>query len=688
MKNKSFNLLPFSRWLLVLELALIIVTASITYLPNLSQATIYRDDWYYTLDRSIGGPGTFEAMFSIDRPARGPFFEAYYQLFGTEPRPYHLTSFAWRLLAGFAALWLFRQLWPRQRAATFLMTVLFTLYPGYFKWMEGFENQPQIASLCLQVLSTALTVKAVKTASLWQKALWWAGAVISGWAYLALVDFAIGMEAFRLLCVGLAVWQPGTEKKWIGQAGRVLRAWAPALLIAGGYLFWRQVLFTNTRADTDVALQVGLLAQAPLSRGFAWISAFLLSVFNAAVEVWGGPYFREFFGLPPRQLAAALVGVGAAAALVAAGLWIFERRKESGPQPESAGADWQGWAVLAGGLGVTAGVIPVVMANRKVAFEAFSHYALPSSLAAVVFITALIFSLKGKWLRIGVSALLVFLAGITQAGYSSQVIHEEKTIAAFWQQMAWRAPDIQPETTLLVSYPEINYGEDGDAVAGPANFIYFPETTLEIPVRHPLFSLVQMPWTGNDVLLGGREERGYRTHNGIVDYSQMLVISQRGENSCVHVLDSRWPWTAYGERDAIILSGVYSHPERIRADAPSHPVPAVLGPEPEHGWCYYFEKAELAVQTGDWLTAMQLEQEVEQLELRPVDEVEWMPFLQAAASAGEVDRFQQIATRLASSQHNRSQGCRVMRAMQEEGQAFSAEIAGKLDEILCTGLNR
>jgi hypothetical protein len=32
------------------------------------------------------------------------------------------------------------------------------------------------------------------------------------------------------------------------------------------------------------------------------------------------------------------------------------------------------------------------------------------------------------------------------------------------------------------------------------------------------------------------------------------------------------------------------------AQLPEH----IFGPEPEHGWCYYFEKAELARQKGDW----------------------------------------------------------------------------------------
>ena len=68
------TLRKFNRTLMV-EILLILAIAAVTYLPNLSRATIYRDDWYYTMDRLIGGPKIFHEMFSIDRPARGRFLK-------------------------------------------------------------------------------------------------------------------------------------------------------------------------------------------------------------------------------------------------------------------------------------------------------------------------------------------------------------------------------------------------------------------------------------------------------------------------------------------------------------------------------------------------------------------------------------------------------------------------------------
>ena len=286
----------FSRSLLI-PVVLLLVVAALAYLPNLLQATVYRDDWYYVLDRMIGGAGVFQAMFSIDRPARGPFFELYYQLFGVSPLPYHLASFVWRFLGGLAALWLFRQLWPRQPRAAMWMAVFFVLYPGYLRWMEGFENQPRIASLCFEALSFALTLKALRSSGKIPKVLAWIGSILTGWAYLALLDFGIGMELFRLLCVYSYLDGNVDLAGWRKRAVATLRAWAPAALIPLGFLFWRLFIFHNERPQTDVGRQLGVLFSSPLATALAWSTRLVQSVADVLLFSWLTPALQDFFNL-------------------------------------------------------------------------------------------------------------------------------------------------------------------------------------------------------------------------------------------------------------------------------------------------------------------------------------------------------------------------------------------------------
>ena len=284
------------------EIALLLAVAGLTFLPNLLQATIYRDDWYYAMDRLIGGPGVFQAMFSIDRPARGPFFEAYFQLFGVSPLPYHLISFLWRFLGGLAALWLFTLLWPKPRTAPLFMALFFILFPGYLRWMEGFENQPRIASSCLEALSFALTLKAISSARTIPKIAAWTGAIITGWAYIALVDFGMGMEIFRLLCVYIFIGQHGTYESIFKRGVQTVRAWAAAGLVPAGFLFWKLFIFHNERPATDIGRQLGVFIASPLSTGFLWLIHLFQSAADVALLSWVTPALQGFFGQRLRDL--------------------------------------------------------------------------------------------------------------------------------------------------------------------------------------------------------------------------------------------------------------------------------------------------------------------------------------------------------------------------------------------------
>jgi len=672
------------------EILLILVIAGVTYLPNLSQATIYRDDWYYTMDRMIGGSGVFQEMFSIDRPVRGPLFEAYYQLFGIQPFPYHMMSFLWRVAGGLAALWLFRQLWPRQRLATFTMALLFVLYPGYLRWMEGFEDQPRILSSFLEALSIGSTLKAISTTRTIHKVFLWAGSILTGWAYIALVDFAFGMEVFRLLCVFVLVNRDQQTLPFVKRSILAIRTWGIASLIPVGFLFWRLFLFHNERQATDVGLQLSSLLASPLLTGLWWLVRLFQSTINVAILAWGSPLFQNLFEISLFEIMIGIVIAGVAVALLLGGSLIIWKGENDDTDNSDAvpNEKWQSEAIWAGLAGVLAGVLPVIIANRYVSFGGYSHYALPASLASVLVIIGITSLISSHNIRFGVVSVLILLAVLTHYAASLRVLHEEQVIANFWQQVVWRAPGIQAGTTLFVSYPSVNYAEDIDAVAGPANFLYFPEQTNQIPALYQLVALPQMDYTTKDVLGGGNKSYGYRTHVGEIHYDNILVISQSAENACIHVINSQWPRYSENDSDQILLLGQYSKIQRVLTGV-SAPRPAefIFGPGPAHAqaWCYYYQMAELALQEDDWEKIVQIGEKVAQLKLSPNDRIEWAPFLQAYALKGDEKAFKATAIKMDSSPFVRREACRTLLKTQEMGSTFTPQIQSLMDEKVCRG---
>jgi hypothetical protein len=70
------------------------------------------------------------------------------------------------------------------------------------------------------------------------------------------------------------------------------------------------------------------------------------------------------------------------------------------------------------------------------------------------------------------------------------------------------------------------------------------------------------------------------------------------------------------------------------ATAGPAPIRDVFGPEPARSWCYYFQKADLARQLGDWKGILDLEQEAGRLGYSSRFGPEVLPFIEAHARLG------------------------------------------------------
>jgi hypothetical protein len=671
---------------LLIEILLILVISAIAFLPNLTRAGIYRDDWYYVLDRMISGPGVFQEMFSIDRPARGPLFEAYYQLFEIEPLPYHLSSYVWRLSGGLAALYLFKLLWPNQKRAALVMALLFTLFPGYSRLLEGVENQPRILSSFLQTLSIALTLQAIKANRTIPKTLAWAGSILSGWAYIALLDFSIGMEFFRLLCVFLLVSHERQGLPWLNKLWATLHSWALAALIPAVFLFWRLFIFQNERPTTDVGLQLSFLVDAPLRTGLWWLIRLFQSTVNIALLPWAIPAFQGLFGFNEFTIALVVFTAVAAGACLLLAYRLLDKLAPENEEPNPSGIGWQVEAILIGLPGIVIGVLPVIMANRYATLGNYSHYALPASLASAVLAGGLIHAISSRRVRLGVITALVMFSVLSHYSVSLQLIREETVISNFWHQVVWRAPGIQAGTTLVVNYPSVDFGQDVDTVAGPANFLYFPEQTNQIPAIYQLSALEQGEYASKDVLENPEKTYPfrYRTHASVVNYANLLVMTQPTEASCVHVIDSRWPRQNPGESYSILLVGQRSKVERILTDAvPPKPAESIFGPEPAQRWCFYYQKAELALQNDQWEQILALGEEVWAQELRPGDSIEWLPFLQAYAITGDLPHLKSVEKQARRDEFFRKQACQTLHTMHENGYPLQPQVLDEVNRLFC-----
>lgn len=677
---------------------LLLLIAALVFLPHIGALTYYKDDWYYIYDGMVGGAKIFHEMFRIDRPARGYFFEWVYTLFGPNPLPWHLAAFLWRGLAALGAFQIFSLLWKDNRKFNFIAALLFAIYPGYFWWISAIEYQPMIASLAFQVFSILFTLKAISPAqggvpgagarseqsrrdgggSKIRKAAYIIGAILTGWSYIALVDYAIGMEAFRFLAVYLLVKQNEQNAIW-----KTLKAWAWTLVIPLGIVVWRIFFFTNERKATDIGGQLSVFFANPLAVSVDWFFQAYKSLLNLSVLAWINQFPAFVQSMRLRDVA---LGVLLSALVILIVVYAERRIKLSAESKAVDGDQTQTTkeALTLGGLGMVFGILPVVMANRYVDIAGFSHYGLPASLAAAVFMAAMIELISMPRARTIILYAIIGFAALSHFSIASNAATEIKALQNFWRQVSWRVPALRPGATLAIHYPLPGMGDGGLALIEAANVMYFPAPTNQVPVHYPLAGLTLNGENLPGILDGSQvNESGYRSHTYTIDYTNILVMSQPALTSCVHVMNAANPLISEYDPLDVSLAAPHSNIENVIVDSePVSPPESIFGREPERGWCNYFQEADLAAQTLDFERVAALGDEAIALGFSPEDRVEWLPFLKGYAVTGDAESLKQLAKRIVGERTIRLQACE---ALQNIEQPLTDEVRDAVEVNYCKG---
>jgi hypothetical protein len=306
-----------------------------------------------------------------------------------------------------------------------------------------------------------------------------------------------------------------------------------------------------------------------------------------------------------------------------------------------------------GALSVLVTAIPIVVAGREVTFSfQWDRYTAQGILGVALFMTGFAFGFirpPARWFFL--FALLV--SGVITQFHSAVYYRDFWTQTRdIWWQLSWRAPDLQPGTTVIAAPPPGYRFLEEYEVWGPLNIIYNP--------GGPLILSGQVPFDGIEVDLtnGTRETRKMRSVSVPRDYSKPLLITKPTSNSCLHVVNGQRLELPPEEEARISKIAPYSRIDLIRTDAvPLKPSIEVFGQEPEHDWCYYYQKIDLARQTGDWATALKLADEALMLGYSAADRSELLPLIEAYINVGELDKARELAKRIRANRELRVTLC-------------------------------
>jgi hypothetical protein len=635
-------------------LALVLI-AAIAYLPMVSKLGYLNDDWYLMYDGYVGGADFFHNVYSVDRPLRGYLMQAAFSIFGMNPLYYHLSAFVFRVLSGVGLLWICTQLWPRRHVSNLLIAILFLLYPGFLSQLNPIDYQSQIFSLACAMFSVALTVRAIRAEKPFERWGYTILSIVLGWIYLGLVEYFIGFEVLRLVVVGLLFWRDH-EKTITARLASTLRAFIPFMASAGGFLVWRLFFFEAERKATDVSLQLSSLFTSPLT-GLWWLNYLIQDVFKVVVVAWALPLNNLAFSLRLRD---AFTGFGLAVLAVLLIVAVFRGTQDDETDVEDASNVMREQGVMAVGM-IIAGLIPVILVNRHVILPDYSRYTLASSVGVALLLAMVIDKISARSVKLAVTGFFVAAAVLTHYGNSMRAVNETQATHDFWWQVAWRAPQIKEGTTLIASYPEGPASEDY-FIWGPANLIYYPEPQSADELKIKLPAAVLADEVVLQIIATGGIETPLRRGNYLErDFGNILVMIQTSANGCVRLINGNAPELSANDQQKLLLVAPFSDLGNVLTEGEFHIPPAVVfGAEPAHGWCYYYQKADLARQRGAWDQIPPLLKEALARGHYPEDGLEWMPFLQASAILGDVDQVRTTAKLVSIDKFMRLQSCKIM----------------------------
>ncbi len=131
------------------------------------------------------------------------------------------------------------------------------------------------------------------------------------------------------------------------------------------------------------------------------------------------------------------------------------------------------------------------------------------------------------------------------------------------------------------------------------------------------------------------------------DFNKSLLLALPADNSCLKVVDKDDIQLPLHFEPRLVPLLQFSYADQIDLAAQTAPPSeAIFGPEPPHDWCYFYQSAEQAKQAGDWETVVRLGDEAFAAGLTPIEQAEWLPFLEGYLWAGNTDKVTNIKSRL------------------------------------------
>jgi len=647
-----------------------LITTILAYGLLVAHTGFYWDDWPFAWIAHFLGPAEFIPAFDGVRPFLGPIFWATTSLLPPVPIYWQVFALVIHLLAGLAAWFALDQVWPQHKRQTLIAALLFLLFPGYSQhWVAFTHINQEWVSLIFYLLSFGYTARALRRPQNFRTST--VLALLFLFPGVFPTEYFASIEVMRLFFIWVIVQEQTTILK--ERIVYTLKYWLPYFGVWLANILWLIYFYTLGNYDSyDVKV-----TREPLSLVDVVLS-FIDAVWKVGVYAWGQivVLVGKTLTTPSSLLTVGLVGV----------VFLFFAYYLSWVRTgHVATKTFAIIAIVAGAAGIVAGRLPSFAAALPLTLQSsWDRFAISMMLGGALFVVGWVeLLISSERFKTYVFAMLIAFA-VGQQFFNANIFRRDwEKQQEIYAQLAWRIPAMKPGTALLIDELPVDYETDLSFTA-PINWMYAPDYTRS---DLPYALLYVGPRLGGGALPSLEPDTeifvGMRAANFYGSTSQVIVLHMP-KTGCLRVLDpALGDRVTYARESRDLLNAIpLSKPELIDVTSSRRPSLPFL-PEPEHTWCYYFARAELARQTGDWQTIIALYDEAMSLEYRPSDPFEWLVFIEAQAMTGQVDDAQRLSrVALKEDVRVRNGVCQVWKRVQAAASADGADSQSKIAAIL------
>jgi len=630
--------LEINRWTVPLALLFACVMA---YAPLISRLGLYADHWFIAWHLHFLGSESFIKAFSIDRPVLGWIFLVTTSIFGE-------TLFSWQIFGILTrwimcvSFWCFLiALWPQWTFQIAMVSLLFAVYPGFgqqplpFTWANWFP----VYSLFLSSLASMLAAFRIKK---WFWFLYVLSIVLASinlfsWEYL------FGVELIRPLLLWILFIEIIPQRSQ--RIMRVIQYWIPYLTTTLIFLAFRM---THPTPRGEITL-LNNLANHPILA----LKSLMEIILNDAYETALGAWLRTFELSQVSKYPITSILFLCTIVLISSICVFIYLLHLKGAQLDSDISSRKTWAIQASLVGIVLLMIsgiPIWVSNLHIALDfPWDRFTLIPMIGACLLFGGLLelFS-KSHWFSVLVVAVLVGLAcGWHYRNALAYTQEWQKQKEFFWQ-LTWRVPAIEPGTILLTTDFDFDFNQD-DSLTAPLNWIYAPDNHSK-DLTYLFYNVETRMSQGLPQLTKERQVQStYRLLNFSGSLSQSIGFVFKPP-ACLRILDP------VSDGDAPVKSKYlsnllpFSRTELIlpTAHPPAQPPEQYFGTKPALDWCYYYEKADLARQLGNWQEVAYLgdQSKVMEKSFSRNNVVEVLPFIEGYAHIGEWSKAEELSSRV------------------------------------------